>query len=158
MRTWTAIILTLIIGCTQTSQTEPIVDKQTTVIVYNDPQDDTTVKYNQAIMALPEYQNWNCNQWNSQIKTGGHAHFEKRNLLINGHLFYHIELISQRYNKPIDSFIHPEVAVCYFRVDLSDEKLKILNEGTGEFIELMTKEGRDYFQKILKNKSCPNKG
>jgi len=101
-------------------------------------------------MELPEFKTWEYNFWNSDtIKTIGYSHFEKRKLTINGKTFYHIELIRQKNNKITDSFTYPEETVCYFRVDPSENVIKILNADTKEFLNLMSEQGRQYFKNCL---------
>jgi len=162
MKIWTTILIILIYSCTEIDNQNqsgkiPNDDKETTVYIFNDQQNRATTKYNQAIMALPEYQTWDCNSWNSKIEAGGHSHFEKRKVLIDNQVFYHIELIKQKYNKTIDSFVYPQETVCYFRVDPKTDIIKILNEDTKEFLNLMSEQGQEYFKKKLRSKTCANK-
>lgn len=123
------------------------------ILIYNDFKDTSTVRVNQAIMALPEYQSWEYNSWNSDTaKIIGFSHFEKRKVLFEDHLFYQIELLKQKFNKPTDSFIYDEEIVCYFRVSTSDNKIRILNLELKKFLDLMSKEGREYFKSRLSEK------
>jgi hypothetical protein len=152
MRKLTIIILISfsLINCQTKVDTR---QQDSTVLIYNEPQDSSTIKYNQIIMELPEYKTWEYNFWNSDtMKTIGHSHFEKRKLTITGKTFYHIELIRQKNNKIIDSFIYPEETVCYFRVDPSENIIKILNMDTKEFLNLMSEQGRQYFKNCLTKK------
>jgi uncharacterized protein YcfL len=145
----TIIILTLfsLTNCQTKVDTR---QKDSAVLIYNETQDSTTIKYNQTIMELPEFKTWKYNSYNSDtIKTIGYSYFEKRKLTINGKTFYHIELIRRKNNKIIDSFIYPEETVCYFRVDPSENIIKILNADTKEFLNLKSEQGRQYFRNCL---------
>jgi len=124
--------------------------QDSTILIYNEPLDSTTVKYNQMIMELPEYKSWEYNSLNSDAsKIIGYSHFELRKLTINGKIFYHIELMRQKNNKPTNSFIYPQETVCYFRVDPTRNIITILNTNSKEFLNLMSEQGRQYFRSCL---------
>lgn len=139
--------LLIITACGEKENNE---NKEETILIYNDFKDTSTVRVNQAIMALPEYQTWEYNSWNSDTsKTIGFSHFEKRKVIYGNQVFYQIELLKQKFNKPTDSFIFDEEIVCYFRVSESDNKIRILNNESKKFLDLLSVEGRKYFKSQL---------
>jgi hypothetical protein len=120
------------------------------ILIYNDTKDTTTVKYNQVIMELPEYKTWEYNYSNMDTtKKIGYSHFENRKVLFNGNIFYHIELFKQRFGKVTHSFINSEEIVCYFRIEPTNDIIRILNIETKEFLNLASEEGRQYFKNSL---------
>jgi len=148
MRPLTILILGLFLLITSCEQVEK--QQQTTVFIYVDPTDTATVKFNQAIMQLPEYGSWKYNYSNSDTsKIIGYSYFEKRKVVSNNETFYHIELFRKKFNKVIDSFMYPDELVCYFRVYQTDNIIRILNKETTQFLDLMSIEGRDYLKTCL---------
>jgi hypothetical protein len=141
----------LLANCRNKKNTKHQDNQETAMLIYNDTKDTTTVKYNQAIMELPEYKTWEYNYSNSDTtKKIGYSHFENRKIIFNGNVFYHIELFRQRFGKVTDSFINPEGIVYYFRIEPMNNIIRILNIETKEFLDLMSEEGRQYFQNSLK--------
>lgn len=149
MRYLTVYILGLLILTTSCGQADKQ-DNQDTIVLYNDAQDSTLIKFNQAIMELPEFKTWEYNYRNSDTsKIIGYSNFENRKVITNSTIFYHIELFRQKFNKPTDSFINSKEIVCYFRVSPTDNNILILNTETEQFLDLTSEQGRQYFKNCL---------
>jgi hypothetical protein len=143
-----AFILILLPGCETSNPGVESKKVAEAILVFNN-KDTATIKFNQAIMELPEYKAWKYNQHNASGNMTGYAFFESRTLLINETPFYHIELVKQKFGGPTDSFMHSPGTVCYFRIDPADNEIKILDTKTKSFIPLMSENGRKSFKNCL---------
>lgn len=114
------------------------------VLVYEDIKDDNWLKFDPMISGLDE-----CKQWVIKNKNISYLNFNSRKLKINEQVFYHLELRKTFYYKPYESTIKVPYIVCYFRVDSNNNVIKIYNNETKEFINLMSSDGRKYLKKCL---------